>query len=69
LKNFSLTHFCSPTWPERSALSEAQRRAFGGNGFFSLFPPNGGVERSPRNAGSDPEGGVGMKRTSAPTTC
>jgi len=22
------------------AMSEAQRRAFGGNGFFFLFPPN-----------------------------
>jgi hypothetical protein len=27
------------------AMSKTQRRPFGGNGFFFMFPPNGGAER------------------------
>jgi hypothetical protein len=29
------------------AVSEAQRRAFGGNGFFFMFPPNEKAHREP----------------------
>jgi hypothetical protein len=30
-----------PSGAGPGAMSEAQRRAFGGNGFFFMFPPNG----------------------------
>jgi len=34
-----------PSGAGPGAMSEAQRRAFGGNGFFFLFPPNGAPDQ------------------------
>jgi len=38
---FGLFYYCSiPSGAETGALDFAQRRVFGGNGFFFMFPPN-----------------------------
>jgi hypothetical protein len=52
---------------KRRSMSDASVSGLNATLHLIKIGDNGGVERSPRNAGSDPKGGVGVKWTSART--